>query len=167
MGDLGFGILCGNHDMSCRRDISLFIFLRLTIEIKLEAVFLHAIDPIEADRDRFVRKSLNAFRNGTRGLRGIDDGRSQTNDGSDAYNHGERRNAAQQTESGAGKCTSNTERKDSAGRAGRVRSDSPRQTVTDRKGSCGERDKDGQSAENSMSGGEQERKFSFFGAAGG
>jgi hypothetical protein len=62
-------------------DISLFVFLRRTIEIKLETVFLHAIDVIESDRDRFVRKGLNALGNGTRGLGGVDDRAQPANDG--------------------------------------------------------------------------------------
>ena len=91
---------CGNHYMSCDRDVSAFVVLRRTIEIKLQTICLHAIEVIEGDGDRFVRKGLNAFCNGARGLGGVDDGRGETNDGSDADDDGEHGNAAQHTEAG-------------------------------------------------------------------
>jgi hypothetical protein len=102
LGDLGLRTLCGNQDMSCGRDISAFVWLRRTIEIKLKAVFLYSIDVIEDDGDRLVRKGLNAFGNGTRGLRGADDGRGETNDSAYAYDDGDHGCWAQQAESGAG-----------------------------------------------------------------
>src|SRR6202795_81860 len=88
--------------MSCRRNISALVWLCRTIEVKLEAVFLHAIDVIEGDGDRFARKSLNAFGNGARGLGSVDDGRGETNDGGYAYDDGNHGYWAQQAESGAG-----------------------------------------------------------------
>src|ERR1035437_10981124 len=83
------------------RDISAFVWLRRTIEIKLEAVFLHAIDVIEGNGDRLARKCLNAFGNGTRGLSGVNDGRGETNDGGYAYDDGDHGGGAHQAESGA------------------------------------------------------------------
>src|ERR1039458_148685 len=128
--------------MSCGRDISAFVWLRWTIEIKLQAVFLHSIDVIERDGDRIVRKSLNAFGNGTRGLRGVDDGRGETNASAYAYDDGEHG-------------------------GGNVGPGCPEQVVMDGNGGRGESGKNQQSADNSVSGGKQNRKLSFFAAVGG
>src|SRR5208337_2370939 len=87
--------------MSRGRDSSAFVWLYRTIEIKLEAVSLHAIDAIEGDGDRLARKGLNAFGNGTRGLGGVDRGRGEPNDGAHAYHNREQGGAAQQAQSGA------------------------------------------------------------------
>jgi hypothetical protein len=77
VGHLQLRTLCGNQDMRCRRDISVVVGLRRAIEIKLQAVLLHAIDVIESDGDRFARKGLNALGNGARGLSGIDNRRAR------------------------------------------------------------------------------------------
>src|ERR1039458_1815738 len=154
--------------MSRGRDISAFVWLRRTIEIKLQSVFLHAIDIIEGDGDRLVRKGLNAFGNGTRGLGGVDDGRGETNDSACAYDDGDHGCWAQQAESGAGEQGGgDTKRKDGGNGSGDVGSGCPQQVVIDRNGGGGESGKDQQSAENSVSGGEQERQLFFFAAAGG
>src|SRR5450759_3209117 len=146
--------------MSHGRDISAFVGLRRTIEIKLEAVFLYSIDVIEGDGDRLARKGLNAFGNGTRGLGGVDDGRGETNDGGYAYDHGKHGGAAQETESGAGEQRGgDAERKDGGNGGGNPGSGAPQQVVMDRNGGGGKSNKDQQSAENSVSGGEQRRKF--------
>ena len=55
--------LCGNQYMICSRDIPFLVFFRRTIEVKLQTIFLHTINVIEGDGDRFVRKRLNAFGN--------------------------------------------------------------------------------------------------------
>src|ERR1035437_8898143 len=121
------------------RDISAFVWLRRTIEIKLEAVFLHAIDVIEGDGDRLARKRLNAFGNGTRGLSGVNDGRGETNDGADAYDDGDHGGGAQQAESGAGEDGGgDAKRKDGGNGSGDVGSGSPQQVAIDRNGGCGE-----------------------------
>src|ERR1700686_1370236 len=88
--------------MICSRDIPFLVFFRRTIEVKLQTVFLHPIDVIEGDGDRFARKRLNAFGNGARGLGSVDDGRGETNDGGYAYDDGNHGYWAQQAESGAG-----------------------------------------------------------------
>src|ERR1700675_4252975 len=107
--------------MSCRRNITALVWLRRTIEVKLEAVFLHAIDVIEGDGARLARKSLDAFRNGTRGLGSVDDGRGETNDGGYAYDDGNHGYWSQQAESGARKQhRSDTNRKYGGNRCGDV-----------------------------------------------
>src|ERR1017187_756959 len=88
--------------MGRRRDTAVFVFFRRTIEIKLQAVFLHTANVIETKRHRFMRKSLNAFRNGTRGLRSVNRRRGQTNDRTNAHNHRERSAATKKTQSAAG-----------------------------------------------------------------
>src|SRR6266403_2908469 len=116
--------------MSRGRNISALVWLRRTIEIKLESVFLHAVDVIEGDGDRLVRKGLDAFGNGTRGLGGIDDGRGETNDGGyadDDSNHG---CGAQQAKSGAGsQHGGDANRKHGGNRCDDVSSGSPQQVV--------------------------------------
>ncbi len=85
MGDLGLRTLRGNQNVICGRDIPFLVFFCRTIQIKLEAIFLHAIDVIEGDGDRLTRKCLNTLGNRTRGLSSVDDGRGETNDGGYAY----------------------------------------------------------------------------------
>src|SRR5713226_9218987 len=122
--------------MSLGRDTPVFVFLRLTIKIKLEAVFLHAIDPIEGDGNRLVRKSLNAFGNGTRGLGGVDDGPGEANNEEYAQSDDERRNPAQQTEAVAGaQGGGHAERKYGGNGCGDVGSRSPQQVMIAR--NCG------------------------------
>src|ERR1700686_3392600 len=149
--------------MSCRRNISALVWLCRTIEVKLEAVFLHAIDVIEGDGDRLARKGLNAFGNGTRGLGGVDDGRGETNDGGYAYDDGNHGYGSQQAESGAREQHGgDANRKYGGNRCGDVGSGSPQHAVIDRNRGCGKSSEDQQSAENSVSGGEQRRKLLFF-----
>ncbi len=89
MGHLQLRPLFGNQDMRCRWDISVVVGLRRAIEIKLKTVLLNAIDVIQGDGDRLAGKGLNALRNGTGGLGGIDNGRGEANDYGHAYDNGQ------------------------------------------------------------------------------
>ena len=106
-----------------------------TIEIKLEAVFLHAIDVIEGDGDRLTRKCLNTFGNRTCGLGGIDDGRGEANDGRYAYDDRNHGYWAQQAESGTREQHSaDAQRKDGRNSCDDIGSGSPQHAVIDRNG---------------------------------
>src|SRR5208283_4709250 len=138
--------------MSRGWNISFLIFLRWTIEIKLQSIFLRAIHVIEADGDRLVRKGLNRVGNGTRGLGGVDDRCGETNNGGYADHDREHGGAAQQAESASRKERGrDAQREDSGNRGSNQGASPPHQVAIARDRGGGESGKDQQPAENSVS----------------
>src|SRR5580700_2591151 len=116
--------------MRRRRHISTLVLLRRTIEIKLQPVFLGAINLKEGDRHRLVGKSLDACGDGTRRLGGVDDLRGKPNNRSHGNQDGESSNPAKQPDSTTGnERGSDAQRKDRGNGSAGSRSAAPAQVM--------------------------------------
>ena len=152
--------VCGHQNMIRGRDISPVVALRraIEIEIKLQTVFLRAIDVISGDGDGLVRKALNAFDNGTRRSCVVEDRGGIPNDQEYADHDGQRGDAAQQPEPGARQQSGRDTERNDCGKGSRHQgSATPPQMVNHRNRRGQESDKNKQSAESSMSGREERR----------